>query len=90
MGQLFICEKGTIMISETTAYLLGGAVLGRVVPKILASEPAKRLYVQGIAAGMRAKASYNDLVEQARAEVGDMVAEAAYINTQAEAQEATD
>jgi hypothetical protein len=32
---------------------------------------------------MRAKASYLDLVEQARAELGDMVAEATYMNEQA-------
>ena len=65
--------------------VLGGAVLGQVMPRILASEPAKRCYVQCIAAGMRAKASYLDLVEQARAEVGDMVAEATYMNAQASA-----
>ena len=69
------------MISSTVGYLLGGAVLGRVLPKVLASEQAKRCYVQGIAAGMRAKSAYLDLVEQARAEVGDMVAEATYLNT---------
>ena len=65
--------------------LLGGAALGQVVPRVLTSEPAKRCYVQCIAAGMRAKANYLDLVEQARAEVGDMVAEATYMNEQATA-----
>lgn len=74
------------MISVGLRYLLGGAVLGQVAPRILTSDKAKRLYVQGIAAGMRAKASYEDLVEQARAEVGDMVAEAAYLNTQSSEQ----
>jgi hypothetical protein len=69
------------MISEGVRWLLGGVVLGQVVPKVLASEPAKKVYVQGIAAGMRAKGTYLDLVEQARAEVDDMVAEATYINT---------
>lgn len=72
-------------MGPTIRLLLGGAVLGQVVPRILASEPAKRCYVQCIAAGMRAKASYLDLVEQARAEVGDMVAEATYMNEQAAA-----
>lgn len=62
-------------------WLLGGIVLGQIAPKILTSDQAKRVYVQGIAAGMRAKAAYLDLVEQARAEVGDMVAEATYLNT---------
>lgn len=69
-------------MGSTIRLLLGGAVLGQVVPKILTSGPAKHCYVQCIAAGMRTKASYLDLVEQARAEVGDMVAEATYMNEQ--------
>lgn len=68
-------------MSAVIGYLLGGAVLGQVVPKALVSDVAKRYYVKGLAAGMRAKSAYLDLVEQARAEVGDMVAEASYINT---------
>ena len=68
------------MISKGVRWLLGGVVLGQVVPRVLASEPAKKVYVQGIAAGMRAKGTYLDLVEQARAEVDDMVAEATFIN----------
>ena len=72
-------------MGSTVRLLLGGAVLGQIVPKVLSSEPAKKFYVQCIAAGRRAKASYLDLVEQARAEVGDMVAEATYINEQAAA-----
>lgn len=69
------------MVGTGIRWLLGGVVLGQVAPKILASEAAKKVYVQGIAAGMRAKSTYLDLVEQARAEVGDMVAEATYLNT---------
>ena len=77
------------MNATVVRYLLGGAVLGQVVPRILTSDAAKRCYVKGIAAGMRAKSAYLDLVEQARAEVGDMVAEATFINTKAaEASEA--
>ncbi len=69
------------MIGTGMRWLLGGVVLGQVAPKILTSDSAKKVYVQCIAAGMRAKATYLDLVEQARAEVGDMVAEATYLNT---------
>lgn len=77
------------MSSTVTRYVLGGAVLGHVVPRILTSNTAKQYYVKAIAAGMRAKSAYLDLVEQARAEVGDMVAEATFINTKtAEASEA--
>lgn len=78
-------------MSSKACLLLGGAVLGQVVPKVLTSEPAKRCYVQCIAASMRARACYLDLVEQARAEVGDMVAEATFMNAQAsDATAATD
>lgn len=69
------------MIGTGIRWMLGGVVLGQALPKILTSDAAKRIYVQGIAAGMRARSAYLDLVEQARAEVGDMVAEATYINT---------
>ena len=59
------------------------------MPKILTSNTAKRCYVKAIAVGMRAKSAYLDLAEQARAEVGDMVAEATFISTKtAEASEA--
>ena len=75
-------------MSSKACLVLGGAVLGQVVPKVLTSEPAKKCYVQCIAAGMRAKACYLDLVEQARAEVGDMVAEATYMNAQSAAADA--
>ena len=69
------------MISTGIRWLIGGVVLGQAAPRILSSNAAKKVYVQGIAAGMRAKSTYLDLVEQARAEVGDMVAEATYLNT---------
>ena len=78
------------MISEGVRWLLGGVVLGQVVPRVLASDPAKRVYVQGIAAGMRAKSTYLDLVEQARAEVDDMVAEATFINAKESEQSASE
>ena len=35
--------------------------------------------MQGIACGMRIKSDYQDMVEQAKAEVDDMVAKASYI-----------
>ena len=48
--------------------------------KLLTSAPVKNACVQGIACGMRIKNGYQDMVEQAKAEVDDMVAEAAYLN----------
>ena len=41
---------------------------------------AKRVYVEAVAAGLRAKQACEDTVERARAEMDDIVAEAAYLN----------
>lgn len=62
----------------------GGFLLGTAGIKLLTSTPVKNACVQGIACGMRVKNCYQDMVEQAKANVDDMVAEAAYI-TQSEA-----
>ena len=55
----------------------GGFLLGTAAP-------VQNACGQGIACGMRIKNGYQDMVEQAKANVDDMVAEAAYI-TQSEA-----
>ena len=66
--------------STFNALLVGGGfLLGTAGVKAVTSAPAKKAYVQGIACGLRAKNCYQDMVEQAKAEVDDMVAEAAYI-----------
>ena len=68
-------------ISKTHSLLVAaGAVAGIVVPKILASEPAHKLAVNTVAAGMRVKSGYEDIVEQAKAQVDDIVSEAEYLN----------
>lgn len=70
-----------VSISKTHSLLVAaGAVLGVVVPKALASDTAKRAAVATVAAGMRVKAGYQDIVEQAKAQVDDIVAEAEYLN----------
>lgn len=42
--------------------------------------------MQGVAKGLQAKAAYQDVVEQAKAQVDDIVAEASYINESAKAE----
>lgn len=65
---------------EKKGFLLGaGFLLGSVGLKALTSQQAKKCYVQGVAQGLRAKAAYENIVEQAKAEVDDIVAEANYI-----------
>ena len=63
-----------------------GFLLGTVGVKALSSSTAKKCYVQGVAKGLQAKAAYQDVVEQAKAQVDDIVAEASYINESAKAE----
>ena len=60
--------------------IAGGFALGTLGLKALSSSAAKKCYVQGVAKGLQAKAAYQDVVEQAKAQVDDIVAEANYIN----------
>ena len=76
-----------ISFNKTHSLLVAaGAVLGVVVPKVLASEPANKLAVNTVAAGMRVKSGYQDIVEQAKAQADDIVSEAEYLNTSVETQ----
>lgn len=76
-----------ISLNKTHSLLVAaGAVLGVVVPKVLASEPAHKLAVNTVAAGMRVKSCYQDIVEQAKAQADDIVSEAEYLNTSVETQ----
>ena len=47
----------------------GGFLLGTAGIKLLTSAPVKNACVQGIACGMRIKNGYQDMVEQAKANV---------------------
>lgn len=72
-----------ISINKThTLIALGGFLAGTLGLKALQSDAAKRVAVQGVAAGMRVKSGYQDIVEQAKAQVDDIVAEANYLNEQ--------
>ena len=62
-----------------TLLVSGGFLLGTAGVKLLKSEPVKNACVQGVACGIRLKNGSQDMVEQAKAEVDDMVAKATYI-----------
>jgi len=68
------------MIKNHIVIAAGSFLLGTVAPAILKSEPVHKACVKGVAASMRAKARYEQVVEEARAEAGDIVAEATYVN----------
>ena len=79
---MFNAAKGRSNMKKSTFNTLlvgGGFLLGTAGIKLLTSAPVKNACVQGVACGMRIKNGYRDVVEQAKAEVDDMVAEAAYI-----------
>ena len=69
------------MIKNRIIIAAGSFLLGTVAPAILTSKPVHNACVAAVAAGMRAKARYESVVEEARAQVGDIVAEATYVNS---------
>jgi len=68
-------ERGTKNILWTGL----GFLIGTVGLKAATSQTAKKGYVHAMAQGMKAKAEYNNIVEQAKAEFDDMKAEAEFI-----------
>jgi hypothetical protein len=62
--------------------IIAGVALGTVGVKALKSEAAKQLAVQAVSKGLQAKAAGQDIIEQAKANVDDIVAEASYLNEQ--------
>ena len=57
-----------------------GFLIGTVGIAALTSETAKKGYVHAMAQGMKAKKSYQDMVEEAKAEYDDIVAQATYMS----------
>ena len=56
-----------------------GFLIGTVGLKAAASDTAKKGYVQAMVQGMKVKAEYESIVEQAKAEFDDMKSEAEYL-----------
>ncbi len=57
-----------------------GFLIGTAGIAAVTSETAKKGYVHAMAQGMKCKKSYQDMVENAKAEYDDMVAQATYIS----------
>lgn len=61
------------------AILVGaGFLAGTAGIKAVTSKPARKLYVKGIVSGMKAKEQCETLVEEAKAEFDDIMAEAEF------------
>ncbi len=77
-------KKEAIVNAKVGSLLVGaGFLLGTVGVKALTSQQAKKCYVHGVAGALRVKQGYEEIVEQAKAEVDDIVAEATYLNANA-------
>lgn len=61
-----------------------GFLIGTAGIAAATSETAKKGYVHCMAQGMKAKKGYQDMVESAKAEYDDMVAQATYISVSEE------
>jgi hypothetical protein len=71
------------MIGKQVIGLVGaGFLLGTVGVKALTSKPAKKLYVQGVSKVLQARSAGLDIIEQAKSNLDDIVAEASYLNEQ--------
>jgi len=68
--------------------IAGGFLLGTAGVKALTSNTAKKVYVQGVAKGLQAKSCYENIVEQAKSQADDIVAEAKYISCNQPAEDA--
>lgn len=74
---------GLKMIGKQVIGLVGaGFLLGTVGVKALTSKPAKKLYVQGVSKVLQARTAGLDIIEQAKSNLDDIVAEANYLNEQ--------
>ena len=71
-----------MLAKSSIGLLAAGFLLGTVGVKAATSKPAKRLYVQGVSKALQARAAGLDIVEQAKANIDDIVAEASYLNEQ--------
>ncbi len=57
-----------------------GFLLGTAGVKVVTSKSAKKCAVHSVAGILRVKQGYDAIVEQAKAEVDDIMAEATYLN----------
>ena len=61
------------------AWLVGiGVLIGPAGLKVLKSKPAKQLYVDALVGGMQVRETASTLVDEAKAEFDDLMAEAEY------------
>jgi hypothetical protein len=60
-------------------FALGGFLLGTLGVKALKSQPVKKFAVGAVAQGLKVKSGCEGVLEEARAQFGDIVAEAEYL-----------
>ncbi|MDR1014817.1 MAG: DUF6110 family protein [Coriobacteriales bacterium] len=68
--------------SKEIGLIAAGFALGTIGVKAATSATAKKLCVQAVSKGLQARAAGQDIIEQAKSNVDDIVAEASYLNQQ--------
>jgi hypothetical protein len=61
-------------------FAVGGFLAGTLGVKAVTSKPAKKLYANAIAQGLKAKSSAEQVFEEGRAQFEDIIAEAEYLS----------
>ncbi|MDR1421250.1 MAG: DUF6110 family protein [Coriobacteriales bacterium] len=69
--------------------LVAGFLLGTIGVKAATSKPAKKLYVQGVSKVLQAKNAGLDILEEAKSNLDDIIAEANYLNREDAAEAAS-
>jgi hypothetical protein len=73
-----------VVFKKEIGLIAAGFLLGTVGVKAATSAPAKQLCVQAVSKGLQVKAAGQDIIEQAKSNFDDIVAEANYLNNQDE------
>ncbi|MDR2492909.1 MAG: DUF6110 family protein [Coriobacteriales bacterium] len=68
------------MIKQSIGLVAAGFLLGTVGVKAATSKPAKKLYVQGVSKVLQARTAGLSIVEEAKSNIDDIIAEASYLN----------
>jgi len=68
------------MYKQGIGLLAAGFLLGSVGVKAATSKPAKKLYVQGVSKVLQARSAGLDIIEEAKSNLDDIIAEASYLN----------
>jgi hypothetical protein len=68
------------MNKQSIGLVVAGFLLGTLGIKAATSKPARKLYVQGVSKVLQARSTGLDIIEEAKSNLDDIIAEANYLN----------